>query len=62
LASHLAREALPSDHHVMGRRRDRATLEDVVEYLRGIATTLMEIDAKLQSIASPNGEDDNGEA
>jgi hypothetical protein len=46
----------------MGRRRDRATLEDVVEYLRGIATTLMEIDAKLQSIASPNGEDDNGEA
>jgi len=29
------------------RRRDRATLDDVVELLRGIGTILMEIDAKL---------------
>jgi hypothetical protein len=43
------------------RPRSSATLDDVVEYLRGIATTLMEIDAKLQSIAGPNGEDGNGE-
>jgi hypothetical protein len=39
-----------------------ATLDDVVELLRGIGTILMEIDAKLQTIARTNGEDENGEA
>jgi hypothetical protein len=35
------------DHVGMLRRRDRATLDDVVELLRGIGTILMEIDEKL---------------
>jgi hypothetical protein len=43
------------------RRRARATLDDVVEYLRGIATILMEIDAKLEAIARSNGDDENEE-
>jgi hypothetical protein len=34
-----------------------ASLDDVVEYLRGIATTLMEVDAKLDRLADKNGED-----
>lgn len=43
------------------RRRPRATLDDVVEYLHGIATILMEIDAKLDDIARQNGDDEDGE-
>jgi len=43
------------------RRRPRATLDDVVEYLHGIVTILMEIDAKLDDIARQNGEDEDGE-
>jgi hypothetical protein len=46
---------------VLGRR-DRATLDDVVELLRGIGTILMEIDAKLQKILSQNGGDEDEEA
>jgi hypothetical protein len=47
---------------VLRRRRvtAAATLDDVVEYLRGIATILMTIDANLQRIAG-NGDDDDGE-
>jgi hypothetical protein len=44
-----------------GRARSRATLDDVVEYLRGIATILMELDAKLDRIARRDGEDEDGE-
>jgi hypothetical protein len=43
------------------RRSERATLDDVVEYLRGIATILMEIDAKLEEIARANGDDEDEE-
>jgi hypothetical protein len=43
------------------RRRERATLDDVVELLRGIATILMEIDAKLEEIARRNGDDEDEE-
>jgi hypothetical protein len=43
------------------RPRSSATLDDVVEYLRGIATILMEIDARLKAITPENGEDENGE-
>jgi hypothetical protein len=39
------------------RRPERATLDDVVEYLRGIATILMEIDAKLDKALRRNGDD-----
>ena len=40
-------------------RRERATLEDVVELLRGIGTILMEIDAKLEEILQHlEGDDD----
>jgi hypothetical protein len=45
------------------RRSDRATLDDVVEYLRGIATILMEIDSKLQRLVRTiEGDDDEEEA
>jgi hypothetical protein len=45
------------------RRRPASSLDDVVEYLRGIAIILMEIDAKLESVG-PNdgGSDDEEEA
>ena len=43
------------------RRRPRATLDDVVEYLRGIATILMEIDAKLDRITRRNEGDEDEE-
>jgi hypothetical protein len=49
------------DAVVRRRRTERATLDDVVEYLRGIATILLEIDAKLDRIARRNGEDEDGE-
>jgi hypothetical protein len=32
------------------RRRDQARLDDVIEYLRGIATILMKIDAKIAEL------------
>ena len=44
----------------MLRRRQRATLEDVVELLRGVGTILMAIDAKLEEILSQNGGDEDG--
>jgi hypothetical protein len=47
---------------VWWRRQTSATLDDVVELLRGIGTILMEIDAKLQTIIRHMGVDDNGEA
>jgi hypothetical protein len=43
------------------RRRERATLDDVVEYLRGIATILMEIDAKLEALGRANGDAEDEE-
>jgi hypothetical protein len=43
-------------------RRGRATLDDVVELLRGIGTILMEIDAKLERILPQNGGDEDEEA
>jgi hypothetical protein len=46
---------------VRRRRLGRATLDDVVEYLRGIATILMEIDAKLEDLARRNGEGEDEE-
>lgn len=46
---------------MLRKRRTTATLDDVVEYLHGIATILMEIDAKLQRIARENGDDDGEE-
>jgi hypothetical protein len=47
---------------VLRRRRERATLDDVVELLRGIGTILMAIDAKLQTIVGENGDEDDAEA
>jgi hypothetical protein len=45
------------------RRRDRATLDDVVELLRGIGTILMEIDEKLARLLRAEGDDeDEGES
>ena len=46
---------------MMRRRRPKATLDDVVEYLHGTATILIEIDAKLDRIARENGEDEDEE-
>jgi hypothetical protein len=43
------------------RRSERTTLDDVLEYLRGIATILMEIDAKLEDIARLKGDGENEE-
>jgi hypothetical protein len=44
---------------MLRRRRERATLDDVVELLRGIGTILMEIDSKLQRlIRTIEGDDD----
>jgi hypothetical protein len=41
-------------------KRERTTLEDVVELLRGIGTILMKIDAKLEELISYlDGEDDD---
>ena len=43
----------------MAWRRQRATLDDVVELLRGIGTMLMKIDAKLEEVIRHlEGEDD----
>jgi len=44
------------------RRRERATLDDVVELLRGIGTTLMKIDSKLEELISYIDGEDDGEA
>jgi hypothetical protein len=44
------------------RRRDRATLEDVVELLRGIGTMLMKIDAKLEAVVQYLEGEDGEEA
>ena len=45
---------------MLRRRGERATLDDVVELLRGIGTILMEIDAKLQGlIRAIEGGDDS---
>ena len=44
----------------MWQRRERATLYDVVELLRGIGTMLMKIDAKLEEVIRYlDGEDDD---
>jgi len=47
------------------RRRERATLDDVVELLRGIGTILMKIDAKLDEVIrhleEEEGDDDEAE-
>jgi hypothetical protein len=44
---------------VLGRRRAAATLDDVVEYLKGIGTILMEISAQLTIITERiDGEND----
>jgi hypothetical protein len=43
---------------VLRRGRERATLDDVVELLRGIGTIPMTIDAKLQTIVGENRDDD----
>ena len=55
----------PSRRHparVRRRPRSTATLDDVVELLRGIGTILMEIDEKLARILGTDGEDeDEGE-
>jgi len=48
---------------MLRRRRERATLDDVVELLRGIGTILMEIDSKLQRLVRTiEGDDDEEEA
>jgi len=41
------------------RRSGQATLDDVVELLRGIGTILMEIDEKLARLLNTNGEDES---
>ena len=46
---------------VLWRRRGGATLDDVVELLKGIGTILMEIDAKLARLVGPNEEDEDEE-
>ena len=46
----------------MLRRRNRATLDDVVELLQGIGTMLMKIDAKLQEVIRYLDGDDDDEA
>ena len=43
------------------RRRGSATLDDVVELLRGIGTILMKIDAKLDEIVQHLYGDEDGE-
>jgi hypothetical protein len=47
---------------MLRRRRDAATLDDVVELLRGIGTILMRIDAKLHVIVHYLDGGDDGEA
>ena len=61
---HLAVESAQRDHaSMLRRRRERATLDDVVELLRGIGTILMEIDSKLQRLVRTiEGDDDEEEA
>jgi hypothetical protein len=55
--------ANPGDHpELLRRRREHATLDDVVELLRGIRTILMAIDSKLQTIVGENGDEDDAEA
>jgi hypothetical protein len=46
---------------VWRRRVETATLDDVIEYLRGIGAILMEIDAKLARLVRQNGDDEDGE-
>jgi hypothetical protein len=46
---------------VPSRRQGRATLDDVVELLRGIGTILMAIDAKLERLLSGDGGDEDEE-
>ena len=60
---HLALAVACRDDSLMlrRRRRPRATLDDVVEYLRGMATVLMEIDAKLDRITRRNEGDEDEE-
>jgi hypothetical protein len=61
-SGHLARPLLQGDHGVVRRkRRERATLDDVVEVLQGVATILMEIDAKLEDLARRKGDDEDEE-
>ena len=47
---------------MLRRRQASATLDDVVELLRGIGTILMEIDAKLERVLRQNGDDEDEEA
>lgn len=47
---------------MLWRRHEQATLDDVVELLRGIATILMRIDAKLERLFAEGGEDEDEEA
>ena len=60
-SSHLALPSARGDHGDVLRRRNRATLDDVVELLRGIGTILMEIDAKLARLVGPSEEDEDEE-
>jgi hypothetical protein len=47
---------------VLRRRRAAATLDDVVDYLRGIGTILMEINAQLAIITGRMGGENDEEA
>jgi uncharacterized protein YjeT (DUF2065 family) len=46
---------------VRWRRNASATLDDVIEYLRGIGTILMAIDAKIVRLVQENGDEDEEE-
>jgi hypothetical protein len=46
---------------VRWRRNATATLDDVIEYLRGIGTILMAIDAKLVRLVQEYGDDEDEE-
>jgi len=60
---HLVLRSARRDHASMHLpRRERATLDDVVELLRGIGTTLMKIDSKLEELISYIDGEDDGEA
>lgn len=54
---------MPGSHHlVVAWRRQRATLDDVVELLQGIGIILMDIDAKLEAIIRHVRGDEDEEA
>ena len=47
---------------VFWKRKERATLEDVIEFLQGIGTILMKIDSKPEEVVRHLEEEDDGEA